>query len=77
MAGSGKALNVRLVVQVFCDRHFGGINYPVGGVGKIPETVAEGGWRLRLGGCLFYQYTALPAGTGTVLWACGGFCHVL
>eukprot|EP00898_Chlorokybus_atmophyticus_P001095 jgi/Chlat1/1987/Chrsp158S02312 len=28
--------------MVFCDRHYGGINYPVGGVGKIAETMAEG-----------------------------------
>ena len=28
--------------MVFCDRHFGGINYPIGGVGKIPEALAEG-----------------------------------
>ena len=25
-----------------CDRHFGGINYPVGGVGRIPEELVEG-----------------------------------
>ena len=28
--------------MVFCDRHYGGINYPVGGVGRIPEEMAEG-----------------------------------
>lgn len=28
--------------MVFCDRHYGGINYPIGGVGRIPETMAEG-----------------------------------
>lgn len=28
--------------MVFCDRHYGGINYPVGGVGRIPEVIAEG-----------------------------------
>eukprot|EP00887_Chlorella_sp_A99_P000482 scaffold17.g482.t1 len=28
--------------MVFCDRHFGGINYPVGGVGIIPERMARG-----------------------------------
>lgn len=28
--------------MVFCDRHFGGINYPVGGVGRIPELMVEG-----------------------------------
>jgi len=31
-----------LHVQVFCDRHYGGINYPKGGVGRIPELLAEG-----------------------------------
>lgn len=28
--------------MVFCDRHYGGINYPVGGVGRIPELLADG-----------------------------------
>jgi prolycopene isomerase len=28
--------------MVFCDRHFGGINYPVGGVGAIAENMVEG-----------------------------------
>ena len=28
--------------MVFCDRHFGGINYPLGGVGLIGEEMAEG-----------------------------------
>ncbi|KAK9809036.1 hypothetical protein WJX72_008256 [[Myrmecia] bisecta] len=28
--------------MVFCDRHFGGINYPKGGVGRIAESLADG-----------------------------------
>ncbi|XP_021858982.1 prolycopene isomerase, chloroplastic [Spinacia oleracea] len=28
--------------MVLCDRHFGGINYPVGGVGKIAKSLAQG-----------------------------------
>jgi len=28
--------------MVFCDRHYGGINYPVGGVGTLPRLMAEG-----------------------------------
>jgi phytoene dehydrogenase-like protein len=28
--------------MVFCDRHYGGINYPKGGVGGIAEAMAEG-----------------------------------
>lgn len=28
--------------MVFCDRHFGGINYPVGGVGRIAQELADG-----------------------------------
>ena len=28
--------------MVFCDRHFGGINYPVGGVGRIARELAAG-----------------------------------
>ena len=26
--------------MVFCDRHFGGINYPKGGVGRIAQSLA-------------------------------------
>jgi phytoene dehydrogenase-like protein len=28
--------------QVICDRHFGGINYPKGGVGAIAQQLADG-----------------------------------
>ena len=28
--------------MVFCDRHYGGINYPRGGVGHMAELMAEG-----------------------------------
>lgn len=28
--------------QVLCDRHYGGINYPVGGVGGIAKSLAKG-----------------------------------
>ncbi|WOL10884.1 prolycopene isomerase 1, chloroplastic [Canna indica] len=28
--------------MVLCDRHFGGINYPIGGVGGIPKALANG-----------------------------------
>ncbi|KAL2900911.1 Prolycopene isomerase chloroplastic [Bienertia sinuspersici] len=28
--------------EVLCDRHFGGINYPVGGVGRIAKSLAQG-----------------------------------
>ncbi|MQL81464.1 hypothetical protein Taro_013918 [Colocasia esculenta] len=28
--------------MVLCDRHFGGVNYPVGGVGAIPIALAKG-----------------------------------
>ena len=28
--------------MVFCDRHYGGINYPLGGVGRLGEALAEG-----------------------------------
>ncbi|GMH35734.1 hypothetical protein BSKO_03602 [Bryopsis sp. KO-2023] len=39
--------------MVFCDRHFGGINYPVGGVGKIAQNMAEG--IVENGGDLMYK----------------------
>jgi hypothetical protein len=32
--------------MVFCDRHFGGINYPVGGVGAIAENMVDGEMQL-------------------------------
>jgi hypothetical protein len=32
--------------QVLCDRHFGGINYPVGGVGGIAKSLAKA-WLIR------------------------------
>lgn len=28
--------------MVFCDRHYGGINYPIGGVGRIGEELTAG-----------------------------------
>lgn len=39
--------------MVFSDRHYGGINYPKGGVGKIAETLAEG--LEKLGGEIKYE----------------------
>ncbi len=35
--------------MVFCDRHYGGINYPLGGVGYMAEQLAEGEGRWREG----------------------------
>jgi hypothetical protein len=34
--------------MVFCDRHFGGINYPLGGVGAIAENMVVGESCLQL-----------------------------
>lgn len=39
--------------MVFCDRHYGGINYPVGGVGVIPEAMAAG--IIEHGGAIEYK----------------------
>lgn len=39
--------------MVFSDRHYGGINYPKGGVGKIGETLVEG--LVKFGGEIRYQ----------------------
>ncbi|KXZ53863.1 hypothetical protein GPECTOR_6g781 [Gonium pectorale] len=39
--------------MVFCDRHYGGINYPVGGVGRIGEELAEG--IVEYGGHIVYK----------------------
>lgn len=39
--------------MVFCDRHFGGINYPKGGVGQIPIHLAQG--FEEKGGTLLYK----------------------
>ena len=44
--------------MVFCDRHYGGINYPVGGVGRIAEELAEG-LRER-GGHIEYRANVRP-----------------
>ncbi|CAH9068326.1 unnamed protein product [Cuscuta epithymum] len=39
-----KALQTPMInaSMVLCDRHFGGINYPVGGVGEIAKSLAQG-----------------------------------
>lgn len=34
--------NILFLNQVLCDRHYGGINYPVGGVGGIAKSLAKG-----------------------------------
>jgi len=39
--------------MVFSDRHYGGINYPKGGVSKIAETLVEG--FIKAGGEIQYQ----------------------
>lgn len=39
--------------MVFCDRHYGGINYPKGGVGRIAEELVEG--LLEHGGAIEYK----------------------
>nr|AMJ39477.1 carotene isomerase 1a [Bixa orellana] len=39
-----KALQTPMInaAMVMCDRHYGGVNYPVGGVGRIPKSLAQG-----------------------------------
>ncbi|KAL9235951.1 hypothetical protein vseg_010669 [Gypsophila vaccaria] len=39
--------------MVLCDRHFGGINYPVGGVGGIAKSLAQG--LVDKGSSIFYK----------------------
>lgn len=39
--------------MVLCDRHFGGINYPVGGVGGIAKNLAKG--LVDYGGSILYK----------------------
>jgi prolycopene isomerase len=39
--------------MVFSDRHYGGVNYPKGGVGKIAEKLVEG--LIKAGGQIQYQ----------------------
>lgn len=39
--------------MVLCDRHFGGINYPVGGVGGIAKNLAKG--LVDYGGTILYK----------------------
>lgn len=42
--------------MVLCDRHFGGINYPVGGVGEIAKSLAKG--LVDHGGDMLYKANA-------------------
>lgn len=52
--GFCKAKNYDLsLAQVICDRHFGGINYPKGGVGGIARELADG--LVEKGGRLQYK----------------------
>ncbi|XP_047967550.1 prolycopene isomerase, chloroplastic [Salvia hispanica] len=39
---NGKRTPMINASMVVCDRHFGGINYPVGGVGEIAKSLAKG-----------------------------------
>ncbi len=39
--------------MVFSDRHYGGVNYPKGGVGQIAQTLADG--LVKLGGKIQYR----------------------
>lgn len=39
--------------MVFCDRHYGGVNYPKGGVGQIAQKLVEG--LVKAGGKIQYQ----------------------
>ncbi|WP_026733213.1 carotenoid isomerase [Fischerella sp. PCC 9605] len=39
--------------MVFSDRHYGGVNYPKGGVGQIPQKLVEG--LIQAGGKIKYQ----------------------
>jgi prolycopene isomerase len=45
--------------MVLCDRHYGGINYPVGGVGEIPRLLVEG-----------LQVPPPPGDSGLLFWGC-------
>ena len=38
--------------MVFCDRHYGGINYPKGGVGRIAQALAGERWHIAACMCL-------------------------
>jgi prolycopene isomerase len=50
--------------MVFCDRHFGGINYPLGGVGKIAEEMADGEWLCFVEGGGTLQHGKMRGGGG-------------
>ncbi|MEW5306762.1 MAG: hypothetical protein WDW36_009203 [Sanguina aurantia] len=58
--------------MVFCDRHFGGINYPVGGVGRLGEDMAQG--ISEHGGHVVYKANVkeiLTTGEGSSMTATG------
>ena len=40
--------------MVFCDRHYGGINYPKGGVGRIAQALAGERWHVAARTCLAF-----------------------
>ncbi|MCA6596439.1 MAG: carotenoid isomerase [Pseudanabaena sp.] len=56
--------------MVFSDRHYGGINYPVGGVGKIAEKLAEGldkaGGEIRYGARVTQIIPKAKSGKGAI-----------
>jgi len=56
--------------MVFSDRHYGGINYPKGGVGKIAEALVNGleaaGSSIRYGARVTAILPKTPASDGTV-----------
>jgi len=41
--------------MVFCDRHYGGINYPKGGVGRIAQALAGERWHVAARKCLAFM----------------------
>jgi len=49
--------------MVFCDRHYGGINYPKGGVGRIAQALAGEGWHIATCVCLAFMVCCMCAET--------------
>jgi hypothetical protein len=55
--------------MVLCDRFFGGINYPRGGVGEISRQLADG-LEVRLSPCTSPTHSAVSGLSASARWQC-------
>ena len=60
--------------MVFCDRHYGGINYPKGGVGRIAQALAGDHATLRVNSNST-SWLSTYVSTGIASCLCVAVCH--